>query len=361
MLNLCTRSHFLFQNKVYQQIDGVQMGSPLGPTFANYFLGSVENNIFQKTKSFFPKFYVRYVDDVFAVFKKKGDVEEFLKVLNDQHPQLKFTVETTDSTLPFLDVEIKLTDGDVDTWVYRKKTDTKTILAFESLAPPSWKTGLWKCLLSRAEKICSNATLLAKEKDYLVSLFQRNGYTKSWLDKMLNNKDKDRDSITEDSNFILLKLPFLGSCSNKFSKALNRIFQARWNTTIKVAYSNYKIGKCFVLKDQLPWVYAANVVYEFKCTVDSDLSYIGMTTRQACLRMRDHFNPAKNSAIQNHVAQCNKCNSTKCYFNLFKIIKYCSGGKETEISEAFLIRKCQPRLNKQLGASGCSFTLNVFK
>ena len=33
-----TESSFIFDNKLYKQIDGVAMGSPLGPTLANAFV-----------------------------------------------------------------------------------------------------------------------------------------------------------------------------------------------------------------------------------------------------------------------------------------------------------------------------------
>ena len=39
LLKLATiESSFIFDNKLYKQIDGVAMGSPLGPTLANVFL-----------------------------------------------------------------------------------------------------------------------------------------------------------------------------------------------------------------------------------------------------------------------------------------------------------------------------------
>ena len=38
LLSLATKeSYFMFDNECYQQIDGVAMGSPLGPTLANAF------------------------------------------------------------------------------------------------------------------------------------------------------------------------------------------------------------------------------------------------------------------------------------------------------------------------------------
>ena len=34
-----SRTHFLFNGNYYNQIDGVALGSPLGPTLANLFMG----------------------------------------------------------------------------------------------------------------------------------------------------------------------------------------------------------------------------------------------------------------------------------------------------------------------------------
>ena len=43
LLTICTtETPFSFNNKTYQQIDGVSMGSPLGPTMAEYYMSSLE-------------------------------------------------------------------------------------------------------------------------------------------------------------------------------------------------------------------------------------------------------------------------------------------------------------------------------
>ena len=45
LLTLATKDLiFLFNDKIYSQIDGVGMGNPLGPTFANLFLSHHELN-----------------------------------------------------------------------------------------------------------------------------------------------------------------------------------------------------------------------------------------------------------------------------------------------------------------------------
>ena len=85
--------HFLFNNEAYDQTDGVAMGSPLSPTFANLFMGYHKNKCLNSEESSTVLFYKRYIDDIFCLFKCKTDVERFLNFLNRQHPNIKFTIE----------------------------------------------------------------------------------------------------------------------------------------------------------------------------------------------------------------------------------------------------------------------------
>ena len=49
LLIICTQeSHFQFNGKYYEQIDGVAMGSPLGPLFANIFMDEFEQTHMKK-------------------------------------------------------------------------------------------------------------------------------------------------------------------------------------------------------------------------------------------------------------------------------------------------------------------------
>lgn len=64
-----TNSFFIFNEKFYRQTEGVGMGLPLGPTFANIFMCHYEKVWLDSCPSdFAPLFYRRYVDDCFLFF-----------------------------------------------------------------------------------------------------------------------------------------------------------------------------------------------------------------------------------------------------------------------------------------------------
>ena len=85
------QTHFLFSSKFYNQLDGVAMGSPLGPVLANIFMGFYKSKWLNEYNLNKTKFYLRYVDDILAAFEKEQESLNFLDFLNNTHPNIKFT------------------------------------------------------------------------------------------------------------------------------------------------------------------------------------------------------------------------------------------------------------------------------
>ena len=121
LLTIATKDQlFQFNGNLYKQIDGVAMGSPLGPLMANTFMCSIEEELAQGNK--LPNFYRRYVDDTFALVPDFAAATVFLSVLNDTHPAIQFTMETAvNNSLPFVGMVINKTDNHLNTSVYRKR------------------------------------------------------------------------------------------------------------------------------------------------------------------------------------------------------------------------------------------------
>ena len=139
LLILCTKNvHFTFNNETYIQVDGVAMGSPLGPVLANIFMVELETfvipNLNKKVK-----LWKRFVDDIFCLARLEY-IDNILLALNSFHKNIKFTFEIEkDNTISFLDILIIRKPGKIETTVYRKKICTDLYMNWYSFAPKSWE------------------------------------------------------------------------------------------------------------------------------------------------------------------------------------------------------------------------------
>ena len=92
MLSLTAKeSIVLFDMAFYTQVDGVPMGSPLGPSLANAFLCHHEtkwlNDCPEKFKSVF---YKMYLDGIFVLFKRPEHVKPFVDYMNSKQKHFFF-------------------------------------------------------------------------------------------------------------------------------------------------------------------------------------------------------------------------------------------------------------------------------
>ena len=93
-------THFIFNSKFYNQIDGVALGSPMAPVLANTFMGLYKSKWLNEYNLNKPKFYLRYVDDILAAFDKEQDPLNFLNFLNKRYPNIKFMIKKNKLTIP---------------------------------------------------------------------------------------------------------------------------------------------------------------------------------------------------------------------------------------------------------------------
>ena len=186
LLTLATKSsYFLFNGVYYSQIDGVAMGSPLGPTLANLFLCYHEEKWLNDCPiQFRPKYYQRYVDDVFLMFEDRSQVKKFLRYMNSRHSNINFTVEEeVDGSLSFLDIVISRNEGKLTTSIHRKKTFSGVYVNYNSFLPRDYKRGLISTLLHRAYTICSDYGKLHLEIERLKTIWQKNSFPLSFIDR----------------------------------------------------------------------------------------------------------------------------------------------------------------------------------
>ena len=148
LITHCTKNTlFTFNNDIYQQRDGVAMGSPLGSVLAGIIMVELENSIVPKLNSHL-QFWKRYVVDTLTIVKE-GSINHVLQQLNSFHPNIQFTFEIESSgRIPFLDILIIRKKSKIETTVYRKSTDTDIYINWFSFSPNTWKREALKNLVN---------------------------------------------------------------------------------------------------------------------------------------------------------------------------------------------------------------------
>ena len=364
-------SPFLFNDNLYVQTDGVAMGSPLGPTFANCFLSFHEEEwLDQCPLSFKPLYYRRYVDDTFLLFRDPLHIPKFQEYLNNKHENIKFTVEhENEGKLPFLDVMLTRSDNTISTSIYRKPTFTGLGMNFLSFIPDQFKYNAIKTLLYRCFHLCSNWQYIHMEFDFLTKYFQNNKFPlhiiqrniRTFLNKTLS---PNTNTNTEKPTFHYISLPYYGLLSLDIRKKLNKALKHCYpKTTFRFIFTNPKtINSLFRHKQPLPTLLTSNIIYEFKCS-HCNMRYIGKTERNLTLRYAEHsgksartgrpISDPSSSSIRTHSER----NSHPYEITDFNILHKARNSLDLPILESLYILHKTPELN----CDSSSFQLQTFK
>ena len=290
---------FSFNNIMHRQIDGVAMGSPLGPSLANIFVGYYKALLFKRVNK--PLMYYRYVDDTFTVFNDEDECNEFFSHLNSLHPSLRFTFEKEcNRTLPFLDVLVEKNDHEFVTSIYRKPTFTGQYIRWNSFCPMKRKTNLISTLVHRALVICSKSTL-ENELSNIRSILINNGYPEAIINTVITKKINQFCRPTQFGPKkcpVYLHLPWLGNVSMRYEMQIK--------TAVKRCY--FAVEPCIVYttrqllpvakKDVLPAFHQSNIVYQFLCHCDS--RYAGRMSQRLQQRIKQHV---PKTILQKHISQ----------------------------------------------------------
>ena len=361
LLEICTKEmHFSFNGEIYKQVNGVAMGSPLGPVIANIFMAELEKQIIPQLGNRV-SLWQRYVDDTFT-FIRKGEVGAVLELLNGFHDSIKFTFEReVEGVISFLDVKvIKNGDGTFETDVHRKKTDTNVYMHWDSFAPRAWKIGTMKSLIRRAHIICSKPEFLQKEMEHLKAVFQDvNGFPSRVIHTGIEQVRRKIEqegaenqvvAVTDEVEAEKEVTPFIclqykgkegEVVVSKFKDALKNILPG--NIKPRLTYKGKKVGSFFRIKDPVPLEHQTNLVYDFK--EGGIRKYVGQTNVRYESRVDQHCNTDKESSIYKYKDAQGITISAE---NFDIIEKGYSRLIDRRLAEAMYVKEYkEPELNKQ--------------
>ena len=322
LIDLClSRCYFLWDNKIYALQNSGPIGLSLMVVIAEGFLQHIERKAINTALLVHPpielKSFKRYVDDVHARFPSIEKAEVFKGILNEQHPNIKYTVEEEDQdkVLNFLDVRIKNDQtGKYEFGVHRKEAITNVQVKKHSSHDPNIQTGIIKGFVNRAFNICSE-THIKEELQFLIDMFVENGYPMSNVKSVIaqvrerrtkNTRTAGEGTTSEETNnqSTTITLPWIPGVSPKLRKVYKK---AGYKTVFKFG-SNLKDIVCSTNKTKLlhnsyPGVYKVNC----RCK----MPYTGETKPKICSRGNQHRknltqNKIDYSGIVQHSLKCDK-------------------------------------------------------
>ena len=351
---------FLFNGIAYKQVDGMAMGSPLGPTFANIFMCAFEEQLLDNCPlSFYPLFYRRYVDDTFALFRTQDAANSFKELANVKHPNIKFTIEhEQDNKLAFLDILVFREHDHFNTSIFRKHTFTGLGSNFYSSCFNNFKLNSLSTLLHRATMLTSNWPAFNNEIEFLHRYFTNNCFPSNLFFKQVNKILANMFIPTIRSPSVpklplYAVIPFIRS--SEFQVKLGQILSKHFGAvSFKLIPVNpLKIGSLFRTKDRLNDLMTSGVVYKYTCPCCKRGTYIGSTRRLLKVRIDAHKGVSyrTGSALTNPEFSCIRDHAKLCkcpiQYRHFEIVSKHSSELPLAIMESLTIKRVVPSLNTQ--------------
>ena len=232
-----TSVEFNFNNIMYRQVDGISMGSVLGPTMAGIFVGFHEVDLFSKCTV--SDEYFRSVEVTFSIFGSETEACKFFSHLNKMHPSHRFTLEKESNfTLPFLDVLVYKDVSCFLTSVYPKPTFTGLYFRWDSFCPKKHKLNLIKTLIHRALMTCSESKLDCEVR-FITETLCNNGFpedVRSIIMDKIAHFYKTKVAPAQKCP-VYLRPPWLGDISDRFAHQISACAQKSYfSSNLRVVF-----------------------------------------------------------------------------------------------------------------------------
>ena len=207
-----------------------------------------------------------------------------------------------------------------------------------------------------------------QEIDKLKTIFENNGYPKSFVDFCIKNYldkvfIKKEVVLKASKKELICVLPFLGKRSMQLRTRLVNSLESNLKfCKLKVIFqSPCKLNSLFRYKDSLQKKIRSDIVYRYMCS-NCKVTYYGKTYCHFFTRAAEHMGISnltgkrlkcvKQSAVSDHLLECN-CSID---FDHFDILASDANKFRLLIKESLLIKRDQPQLNKTIK----SFPLKLF-
>lgn len=302
-------------------------------------------------------------------------LQQYLQHINQAHPSIKFTIETTEDSgsIPFLDSKITVEpSGKYTTELYIKPTSAGIILHAESAQPWKTKKGVLHSQIRRAIQLSSDEHARTRSISRIKELFLNNGYSSRTINEAVNTcmtRRRQSNATRQRSEVTRMVLPFI---SDQLSSAVAAAIRGSGQLGVGVTWTNDNTIRRHLVRSALKppacpggrrchacaaglqgRCHSSGVVYELTCALCKK-TYIGESGRMVRLRYNEHLRDAKNqrrdSPWGDHFSIDHPNSLPNPKSITVRILQVCTNERERKIAESLHIRDRRPALNTNIAS-----------
>ena len=156
------------------------MGTKMGPSHANLFVGYMESQFFNQFNLTKPELYGRHIDDcIGTTSSSREELDHFITSVNSFHPALKYTWEISEISIAFLDIKVSINGNGLSTSVHYKPIQIPTVICcIHPLILPMSKTPSRSQFLI-LRRLCSDDSDFSNKSEEMCHFFKNRGYPDS--------------------------------------------------------------------------------------------------------------------------------------------------------------------------------------
>lgn len=186
-----TNNYCTFNDRVYLQLQGTAMGTPVAVSYANIVLYMMERSLRAHAQLYF-----RFIDDLFIVFRTAEHALEFHSSFNGIHPAIQLDPPTIGQTGIFMDLQLTLRVnpssqqyGHLSSCLYQKPANIFSYIPACSHHAPHVLRNFIREELKRYSRSCTEDRDYIRFKDLFRERLLKRGYSGSQIALAMRESD----------------------------------------------------------------------------------------------------------------------------------------------------------------------------